>query len=306
MTETGGSVSTARRAAEPALRRGYAQTPRGAVHYAEAGSGMPLLLFSPTPRTHRCYLPLMSVLAPHCRPIAVDMPGFGNSHALPQPLSIEVLADGMADFLSALGIEQADAFGLHTGNKLAVALATAHPRRVRKLVVAGQSHSIIPELEGRNKVLLPYYAKYKNHFAAGADGSHLVREWLAAQANALEIWWPRKLVHGAMVTPADIENAEARLLDYLQGWRSCASVYEAVLAYDLAAGYSRIRNPTLVLELLTAQERHLGGQAQRICELIPGSLAAQLVESDSMALEMRPHEFAAAILPFLHPGAPAS
>jgi pimeloyl-ACP methyl ester carboxylesterase len=285
------------------VRRGYAQTPRGEVHYAEAGSGTPLLLLSPAPRTHRCYLPLMSVLAPFCRPIAVDMPGFGNSHALPQPPTIEALADGMADFLSALEIEHADVFGLHTGNKLAVALATAHAQRVRKLVVAGQSHSIIPESEGRNKALLPFYAKYKNHFATSADGSHLVRQWLAAQTNAMEIWWPRKLVHAARVTQADIDNAEARLIDYVQGWRSSAPVYEAVLAYDLAAGYARIRNPTLVLELLTEQERDIGGQARRICELIPGSQAAQLVESDSMALEMRPDEFAAAILPFLHPDA---
>lgn len=267
---------------------------------------MPLLLLSPTPRTHRCYLPLMSVLAPHCRPIAVDMPGFGNSDSLPQPLTVETLADTMADFLVALEIEQADVFGLHTGNKLAVALENAHPACVRKLVVAGQSHSIIPEFEGRNKVLMPFYAKYKNHFAESADGSHLVREWLVAQANAMEIWWPRKLLHAPAVKPADIENAEARLIDYMQGWRSCAPMYDAVLAYDLAAGYGRIGQPTLVLELLTEQERHFGGQAWRICELIPGSQSVQLVESDSMALETRPAEFAAAILPFLHPDATAS
>lgn len=285
------------------VRKAYADTPAGQVHYAEAGEGTPLLLFSATPRTHRCYLRLMALLAPHCRAIALDMPGFGNSHALPQPLSIERLADGMRDFLDALGIAQADVFGLHTGNKLAAALAAQHPQRVRRLVLAGQSHSIIPEAEGRNAAIAPWFAKYNNHYAKAPDGAHLLRDWLNAQVNAFEIWWPKAMLHGAEVREVDVENAEARTIDYVQGWRSCVPVYEAVLAYDLAAAYSRITVPTLVLELLTAHEQHIGGQAARVSALIAGSVTAQLVESDGLALEMRPQEFADAILPFLHPAA---
>lgn len=69
----------------------------------------------------------------------------------------------------------------------------------------------------------------------------------------------------AAVGASDIENAEARAIDYLQGWRSCVPVYEAVLAYDLAAAYARITAPTMVLELRTTQEKHIAGQAERVC-----------------------------------------
>ncbi|VTU33557.1 AB hydrolase superfamily protein YvaM [Variovorax sp. PBL-H6] len=285
------------------VRMAYADTPDGQVHYAEAGEGFPLLLLSATPRTHRCYLRLMALLAPYCRPIAVDMPGFGNSHDLPQPLKIERIARCMSNFLDALDIGQTDVFGLHTGNKLAAALAADYPQRIRRLVLAGQSHSIIPEVEERNKAIQPWFDKYKNHYLASSDGSNLVRDWLNAQINASEIWWPKAMLHSAVVSPNDVENAEARIIDFVQGWRSCVPVYEAVMAYDLAAAYGRIKVPTMILELLTAQEKHIGGQASRICSLIAGAVVAQLTESDGLALEMRPQEFAAAILPFLYPAA---
>jgi pimeloyl-ACP methyl ester carboxylesterase len=304
-----------------AVRRGYADTPRGQIHYAETGGAHlrangrgaddpavahasaadapPLLLFSATPRTHRCYLRLMALLAPHLRAIAVDMPGFGNSHGLPDPVTMPALADCMADFMDALGIAQADVFGLHTGNKLAAALAVNHAARVRRLILAGQSHSIIPEMAARNAAIEPWFAKYKTHFEPDAQGAHLVREWLGAQVQAGAIWWPPGLVNGRTVQASDVANAEARLIDYVQGWRACVPVYEAVFAYDLEDAYRRIVQPTLVLELLTAQEAAIGGQAARVGALIAGSRIASLRDADGLALEMRPEAFARPLLDFL-------
>jgi pimeloyl-ACP methyl ester carboxylesterase len=282
-----------------AVIRGYARTPRGQLHYAETGEGPPLLLFSATPRTHRCFLPLMSLLAPHFRAIAVDMPGFGNSHALPSPLSMPALAACMADFMDAIHIEKAHVFGLHTGNKLAAALAAQSPNRIDRLILAGQSHSIIPDMHERNAAIQVWFDKYKTYYEPDAAGAHLVRDWLGAQANMNAIWWPAKLLNGKEVTPADIANAEARAIDFIQGWRSAVPVYEAVFAFDLAGAYRRIAAPTLVLELRTRGEAAIAGQAEKVCALIADSRPASLVEADGLALEYRPMEFAGPVLDFL-------
>jgi len=278
---------------------GYARTPQGQIHYAEAGEGPPLILLGATPRTHRCFLRLMRLLAPHFRAIAVDLPGFGNSHPPPVPLTISAIARCVVDFLDAMEITQANLFGLHTGNKVAAAIAVEWPQRISKLILAGQSHSIIPEMKARNAAIQPWFDKYKTYFAPDTDGAHLVREWLGAQANIQAIWWPAKLLNGKTIVPADIENAEARAIDFLQGWRSAVPVYEAVLSYDLEQAYRSIVSPTLVLELRTTQEAHIGGQAERVCKLISGAVAASMVEMDGLALEIRPEEFARPILSFL-------
>lgn len=277
---------------------GYAQTPRGQIHYAEAGAGPALILLGATPRTHRCFLRLMTLLAPHFHVIAIDMPGFGNSHPLPDPLSVTTLAACVVDFLDAMQIVQADVFGLHTGNKVAAALAAEWPERVGRLILAGQSHSIIPEMEARNAAIQPWYDKYKTHYEPAPDGSHWVRQWQGAHATAYGIWWPSKLLNGRFIEIADVENAEARVIDYLHGWRSAVPVYDAIMAFDLADAYKRIKCPTLVLELRTAQEADIGGQAQRVCRLMAHATAATLIEMDGLALEMRPVEFAEPILSF--------
>jgi pimeloyl-ACP methyl ester carboxylesterase len=281
------------------VKRGYANTPRGQIHYAEAGEGPPLILLSATPRTHRCFLRLMAILKPSFRAIAIDMPGFGNSHSLPDPPSIPALAGCLVDFLDAMGIERTDVFGLHTGNKLAAALAAQWPARVARLILAGQSHSIIPEMGARNAAIQPWFEKYQTFYEASPDGAHLVRDWLGAHTTASDIWWPAKLRNGKTIQATDIQNAEARVIDFVLGWRSAVPVYEAVFAFDLADAYARISCPTLVLELRTAQEAHIGGQAERVCALIRNSRAESLLEMDGLALEMRPEEFARPILGFL-------
>ena len=41
-------------------------------------------------------------------------------------------------------------FGMHTGNKVAAALAADRPDRVDRLVLAGQTHSLTLEKDERN------------------------------------------------------------------------------------------------------------------------------------------------------------
>lgn len=282
-----------------AIRHAYAHTPRGALRYAEAGERPPLLLLHSTPRSHRQFRHLMPLLAPRFRAIAVDAPGYGQSHALPAPTSIEWMAEALVLLLDALGVERAHLFGLHTGNKLAAAMAAHWPARIERLVFVGQTHSIIADGPERNRAIRAFSDRYVPRYGPSADGAHHVRAWAAAHAVAQSLWWPQSLQTGSPVDAEDVAAAEARVIDHLLGWRSVVPTYEAILAFDLADALRRVEAPTLVLELLTEQEAHLGAQAGRICAMMRRATPAAIQGADGGVVEARPGLVMDAILPFL-------
>ena len=86
------------------LESRYTNTRHGTVHYRTMGDGSPLVLLHATPKSSRSLLNVMPHLATHHRVIAPDTLGFGESDPLPTPLTIEVLAEAMADLLNTLGV----------------------------------------------------------------------------------------------------------------------------------------------------------------------------------------------------------
>ncbi len=282
------------------IRKAYQSTRHGQVHYAEAGEGFPLLLLGETPRSHRFFRRFQPLLAPHAHVIAVDTPGFGNSHALPTPTTIPAVAGCLVDFMDALGFDQVDVFGMNTGDKLATALAAGWPGRVRRLVLAGYTHSLIPEREVRDKALQPFFAHYHApKYEPSQDGSHLVREWAATHATVETTWWPAKLLTAKTVDADDVAAVEAQVSDYLLGWRNAVPIYEAVFGFDFTEAVGRIEAPTLVLELTTPEEKHFGPQAPRLAKLMKNATATSVEVTLGSAIETEAKEMVQAILPFL-------
>ena len=280
------------------MHPGFARTAQGAIRYSESGAGEALLLMHANPRSHRYFRHVLPLLGERYRAIAADIPGFGESHAVPKPASIEGLAECFVRFLDAMGLERAHLMGLHTGNKIAAALAAGWPDRVGAVVLAGQTHSLIPGKAGRDAAIRDIVEHYFPQYAAHEDGAHRVRQWAAVHAEAQGLWWPQRLRTSARIESADIENAEEQVMDYLKGWRSIVPVYEAIFAFDLEAALRRIRARTLVLELRTSREAHLGEQADRVCALIPGAQALAM-DGDGEAFETQPRALAQSILRFL-------
>lgn len=283
-------------------QRAYAHTPRGGLHYAQAGDGPPLLLLHATPGSHRAYRELLPRLAPRFRAIAVDTPGFGNSDAPPGQVTIDGLAESLVALLDALSIERAHVFGLHTGNKIAAALAARWPDRVQRVVLAGQTHSLIVEQGRRDEAIRALVEHYFPKYAESADGSHRLRAWASARAETDRLWWSDTLLNAAKVQAQDIDEAEAGVIDYLLGWRAIVPTYEAIFAFDLADALRRMVAPTLVLELLTEAEAHFGAQADAICRMMQRARAAALADADGSVLHTRPDDVARAIVPFLLEG----
>ena len=280
------------------VRNGVVQTPSGGVFHAEAGAGEPLLLLHATPRSHRYFRYMLRLLAPHFRAIAVDTPGFGGSHPLPEAATIRSIAACFVQFLDAAGIDRAHVFGLHTGNKIAAALAADWPDRVGRVVLAGQTHSLILEKAARDEAIRGIVEHYFPQYGDSTDGAHHIRRWAAVNAEAHALWWPQRLRTGAKVGPRDIENAEAQVIDYLHGHPSIVPVYRAIFDFDMEAALRRIDAPTLVLELLTRQESHFGEQATRVASIMKRATAAS-VQGDGDVFETEPEGRTQAVLAFL-------
>ena len=121
------------------------QTGDFTTNYHDVGSGAPVLLIhgsGPGVSAWANWRLLLPVLAQTRRVIAPDMRGFGFTQRPANPA--EAKAYTMAawvqqavDLLDALNIEQTDLVGNSFGGALALALAIAHPQRVRRLVLMG-------------------------------------------------------------------------------------------------------------------------------------------------------------------------
>ena len=123
------------------MKRGYADTPEGQIHYTEDGKGEPLLLLHQT-GSSRSLFRLLPLLSKSYRVFAIDNLGEGNSDPLPPNAEIRDMARSYIHFMDAMGLAKAHVFGMHTGNKVGTELGAGWPARIDGLILCGQTHSI--------------------------------------------------------------------------------------------------------------------------------------------------------------------
>ena len=105
------------------------------VRVATWGQGPPLLLLNGIGGNIEMWEPLARRV-PGRRLVMLDMPGTGESPALPVPLRMAGYARLVVRLLDQLGIEKTDVLGYSWGGALAQQLAHTAPSRVRSLVLA--------------------------------------------------------------------------------------------------------------------------------------------------------------------------
>ena len=95
------------------------------LDHRHAGSGEPLLLIHGIGSTWRAWKPILERLVKRHEVLAVDLPGFGYSAALPStpPLTIAALADALERALDAVGWDRPHVAGNSLGGWLALELA---------------------------------------------------------------------------------------------------------------------------------------------------------------------------------------
>ena len=90
------------------------------------------------------------------------------------------LADCIAQLMDIVGVDKTNIFGFHTGNKIAAALASGHPNRVDRLILCGQTHSLVPDQSGRISAFGPITDRYfetKSAEQNAGNAAHAHMQW---------------------------------------------------------------------------------------------------------------------------------
>ena len=213
------------------IRRAYADTPYGQLHYRYAGEGQPLLLIHQTATSSMAYEPVIPFLASSYRVLAVDTPGFGMSDRPTHQYTFSEYGRCFAAFLQSLNIQCAAVYGHHTGASFACELAAAYPEMVNKLILDATPYWEDPP-EQFLKNLKPIVLK--------DDGSHIMEVWQDLSSR-IEPFFPRPYSQEML-----------RTLHWEVLWKLVAGerYHEAYIAlgnYDIMSRLPLIQAPTLVM-----------------------------------------------------------
>jgi pimeloyl-ACP methyl ester carboxylesterase len=107
------------------------------INYEQQGTGEPLILVPFLAADHACYAFQVAEYAKHFSCISLDLRGTGETDKPEGAYSIEVLADDVAAFMQAAGINKAHISGLSLGGAIGMWLAATHPDKVESLSVHG-------------------------------------------------------------------------------------------------------------------------------------------------------------------------
>jgi 3-oxoadipate enol-lactonase len=106
------------------------------LFFDNQGSGEPLVLLSGLGGDHRAFGVTSRHFSSRFRVLALDARDSGRSDRAEGPYSTADLADDVAGWLEALGIDRARVVGHSLGGLVAQELAIRHPEKVERLVLA--------------------------------------------------------------------------------------------------------------------------------------------------------------------------
>ncbi|MBQ3329519.1 MAG: alpha/beta fold hydrolase [Eggerthellaceae bacterium] len=107
------------------------------LHYEEHGNGEPLILLHGNGEDSTYFEHQVAYFQNRFRVIAVDSRGHGKSPRGTAPLTLGQLASDLTSFMDGLAIDSAHILGFSDGANIAMPFATAHPERVKSLVLNG-------------------------------------------------------------------------------------------------------------------------------------------------------------------------
>ena len=113
------------------------------MNYDQQGTGDPLILIPYLAADHACYAFQVAEYSKHFTCISLDPRGAGETDKPGGVYSMELLADDVAAFMEALGIQRAHVAGLSFGAAIGMWLAVKYPARVRSLSL----HSAWPKTD---------------------------------------------------------------------------------------------------------------------------------------------------------------
>jgi pimeloyl-ACP methyl ester carboxylesterase len=252
----------------------------------EAGAGEPLVLLHGIATDHHIWDVVVPELATARHVVTLDLPGFGASAPVGADYDLRLVADRIVRGLAGRGLQGPfDLVGHSLGGGIAITLAAAHPRLVRRLVLVAPAG------------LRPLPAAISNVLAAGADAV------LAARRGAVsltDVWWGRKLLLALTAADgAELPPTLARqMIEASATAQRTAPALATITSADLRPTLAQIPHPLGVI----------WGEADRtvpiraLDDLLaarPDAAVVRLSDAGHVPMVERPEVFAAALTALL-------
>lgn len=261
------------------LRRAYFDSRHGQLHVRTAfpntggfDERTALVCLHRSPLSSRTYLALLPLVGTDRSVYAVDTPGYGDSDGADAPPSIADYAAAVGDLLDGLRLREIDVLGCQAGAAIAVELAIARPRHVRRLALIGVPVANTTEREAFRAAPWPV--------PLAADGSHATREWARIAAT-----------RGAAPLPALAAAHADSLRNGPHAWWAESAAHE----WPATARLPQVQQPTLVLR----PKDELWEQTLRAKALLPKVEWQDLPDCGADVLEAAPERVARAVRAFL-------
>ena len=200
----------------------------GQIHFRRIGPRPPqIILLHESPLSSFVFEDVLDRLGDSVSAIAFDTPGYGMSDAPPSPASLSEYAEVILEASIALGGENLDVVGVHTGASIAISMAAQAPDGiVRSLVLCGVT--LIPPQE-RTEML----ANWAPDLRLEVGGGHL--DWA---------WERYRRIYGDGAPPHMLNSAVAHLV---QNYDRYNWAYNASIAFDPSDDLRRLEQPVLLL-----------------------------------------------------------
>lgn len=224
--------SGAENGSEAELKRGYADSRFGQIHYRisrpvhEAGNRTALVALHLSPNSGQVFSTFLPLMGRDRIALAPDYPGYGMSDPIAGVQRIEDYAAAMLDVIEYLDIETpVDLLGYHTGTAVALEMARQRPAVVRKVMLVAVP--VITQEERAAGAALPMIV-----FDEG--GEFAKEEWRRS-------WkWRGPGQSKASVLATFSEKMRPGVRD--RGAK-------AILAYDIVPALTAVTHPTMIVRV---------------------------------------------------------
>ena len=201
------------------------------LHYDQQGQGEPLILIPFLTADHACFAFQIPAFAAHFCCYAIDLRGTGASDRGSGALTIAGMADDVAAFMEAVGLERAHIFGFSLGGAVAMRFAAAYPDKVLSLSL----HSTWPKSDPYLKSVVE---SWQDLARALDDVPEMAIKSIFPCCFTPELYERRPDFLASLVefVRARPKQSVANFLDHS----------DAVIAHDAIADLPQIKAPTLI------------------------------------------------------------
>lgn len=242
----------------------YVETALGRAHVRRSGNtGRPVMVLPTGGGSAQQFAPVVQGLAVDRTVAALDYFGNGLSESRNSRPDIADLAKEALVVADALGWEELDVWGSHTGACVALEMAVAAPERVGRVVLEAPP---MIEPDFRDELLRHYFPD----LSPDRFGSHLPRAW-AWRRDAF-LYWPWYSVDQDSARDIGLPSAQDLHLyavGILESGETYAGAYRAAFSYDTRGRLPLLRRPAI---LTAGPHDMLANTLDDAPELVPDGL----------------------------------